>query len=156
LEHGNLKTPSRSVEEINPSKAAPSPSIPHNSSAIDENAYEDGCMQSTSGETINLERLSKEKEALEEESSRLDEEQIRLNLRERMLLEELVQETKDRNSEKQQAIIHLRGQIEELEAPFRLEESVQEMKKRNSEKEQAIVHLREQIEGLETQLKLGQ
>jgi hypothetical protein len=82
----------------------------------------------------------------------LDEEQKRLNLRVKTLIEKLVQETKKRNSEKQQEIIHLREQIGGLENQLGLEKLVQGAKMRNGEKQQENVDLRRTIGMLEAQL----
>ena len=96
-----------------------SSSIQQNSPAIGEKVLEDKGMPPTPGETNDLELLLREKAGLEEESRRLDEERKRLDLLVRMHLEELAQDTKKKNSEKQKANIDLRARIGMLETQLR-------------------------------------
>jgi hypothetical protein len=152
LEQERQNNRERALRETNRNSVVQSPGIPCSPPAIRENDHEDEGVQSPSGEKTDLELLFKEKAGLEEESRLLDEEQKRLNLRVKTLIGKLVQETKKRNSEKQQEIIHLREQIGGLENQLGLEKLVQGAKMRNGEKQQENVDLRRTIGMLEAQL----
>ena len=146
LEQDDQKNRANTLEEINCNSIVQSTSTQQNSPDVREKVLEDKDMRPTPSETNDLELLLREKAVLEEESRRLDEERKRLDLLVRMHLEELARETKKRNSEKRQAMIHLREQIGRLETQLGLEKSVQEKQKAN-------IDLRARIGMLETQLR---
>jgi hypothetical protein len=107
------------LEEIACASIVHSPSAQQNSPSICEKIHDDKGVQPTPGDTNDLELLLKEKAGLEEESRRLDEERKRLDLLVRMHLEELAQETKKRNCEKQKANMDLRARVDILETQLR-------------------------------------
>jgi chromosome segregation ATPase len=153
LEQDRQKNRVAKGEELGHNSPVPSLSIPSSSYGIREEIRENQGLQSIVCETSDLERLLREKESLEEEARCLDEDVKRLNLRERALLEQLVQETRKRNEEKKRAVLQLQEQLGGLEDRLGLGELVQKTEKSNSEKQREIVHLREQIGGLENELK---
>lgn len=87
--------------------------------AILEKSLENEDKRSEPGETNDLELMLKEKASLEEESRRLDEEGKRLEVLVRIHIEELAQETKKRNCEKQKANMDLRARVDMLETQLR-------------------------------------
>jgi chromosome segregation ATPase len=153
LEQDRQKNRVAKGEELGHNSPVPSLSIPSSSYGIREEIRENKGLQSIVCEKSDLKRLLEEKESLEEEARCLDEDVKRLSLRERTLLEQLVQETRKRNEEKKRAVLQLQEQLGGLEDRLGLGELVQKTEKSNSEKQQEIVHLRAQIGGLENELK---
>ena len=119
IEQDSQKNRANIFEEITRDSILHSPSAQQNSLAICEKILEDKGVQPTPGDTNDLELLLKEKAGLEEESRRLDEERKRLDLLVRMHLEELAQDTKKRNCEKQKANMDLRARVDMLETQLR-------------------------------------
>ena len=119
IEQDSQKNRANIFEEITRDSIVHSPIAQQNSPAICEKILEDKDMRPTPSDTNDLELLLREKAGLEEESRRLDEERKRLDLLVRMHLEELAQETKKRNCEKQKANIDLRARIGMLETQLR-------------------------------------
>jgi len=82
-----------------------------------EKSPKDENNRSVFNETLDLERVMKDKAILEEESRRLDEAQERLHLQARMLCGKImIQEMKKRNGEKRQALDQLQEKVSSLEA----------------------------------------
>ena len=119
IEQDSQKNRANIFEEITRDSIVHSPIAQQNSPAICEKILEDKDMRPTPGDTNDLELLLKEKAGLEEESRRLDVERKRLDLLVRMHLEELAQETKKRNCEKQKANIDLRARVDMLETQLK-------------------------------------
>ena len=115
LEHDRQKNRARLLEEVDRDSAEPPLSGPNDSLLGSEIFREGENRESAFSEFADLEQLLKAKIDLEDESHRLDEIQEKLNLRTKMLCEKIIQETKKRNSEKQQAVKQLQTRISSLE-----------------------------------------
>ncbi len=67
-------------------------------------------------ETVPLEQLINEKMTVEVESRELDEEQKQLKARAKALTEQIIQELKKKNNDKQRAVSQLQSTVSELES----------------------------------------
>ena len=119
IEQDSQKNRANNLEEITCDAILYSTSAQQNFPIICEKIIEDKDMRPAASDTNDLELLLIEKAGLEEESRRLDEERERLDLLVRMHLEELAQETKKRNCEKQKGNMTLRARIDMLETQLR-------------------------------------
>jgi hypothetical protein len=152
LEEDRKKNRTRVLKEAYERSAPRSQNTaPYSSFSYDEKCRNENRQASTG--TADLEQLMKEKVELETESTRLDEQEKKLEVRARTLCERVIREIRKSNLEKQRAVNQLRERIERMETRLGLENAIQETKAKNGKKQQEVSQLQELVGFLDSQFR---